>query len=392
MEQDRWIQEPDKKGKSNHFKFIAIVGLIAAGLIAFALLNREPKVDTLTLDKTNASMGIDQTDRLTATVKPDEAQPILIWESSDENVVTVTDGVVLARNAGKAIVKVSVKDQQDISATCEYVVLEPEVDIETLDILEEPIILRPGGHQQLTVSYTPENQNEKILWSSTDESIARVNPRGKVEAIKVGMAHIIATSERTGIADTAAVSVEGAGLNDKVVIQVNHPQTAQAQAPKPATAPAAKPATAPATKPATVAAKPETAQKTVQTAAPKPVPSKTTKPVQATAPAKTTKPVQTTTPQTTTASKTTTAPKATTTSKSSGSKDFGYATYKGNWPNDVRGRMEFKSSHIIDSKDPKARVAQPGDYVVGEWSEGHLVQGIWYGADNKAKGSILIGK
>lgn len=362
MEQDRWIQEPDKKGKPNHFKFIAIVGLIAAGLIAFALLNREPKVETLTLDKTNASMGIDQTDRLTATVKPDEALPILIWESSDENVVTVTDGVVLARNAGKAIVKVSVKDQQDISATCEYVVLEPEVDIETLDILEEPIILRPGGHQQLTVSYTPENQNEKILWSSTDESIARVNPRGKVEAIKVGMARIIATSERTGIADTAAVSVEGAGLNDKMVIQVNHPQTAPAQAPKPATAPAAKPATTPATKPATVAAKPTPVQKPAQTAAPKPVPSKTTKPVQ------------------------------TTTSKSSGSKDFGYATYKGNWPNDVRGRMEFKSSHIIDSKDPKARVAQPGDYVVGEWSEGHLVQGIWYGADNKAKGSILIGK
>ena len=76
----------------------------------------------------------------------------------------------------------------------------------------------------------------------------------------------------------------------------------------------------------------------------------------------------------------------------SGSKDLGYATFKGSWPNDVSGRMTFKSSHIIDSRDPKSRVAEAGDYVIGEWSEGHLVQGIWYGADNQVKGSIIIGK
>lgn len=76
----------------------------------------------------------------------------------------------------------------------------------------------------------------------------------------------------------------------------------------------------------------------------------------------------------------------------SGSKDLGYATFRGTWPNDVNGRMVFKSSHIIDSKDPKKRVAEAGDYVIGEWSEGHLVQGIWYGSDNQVKGSVIIGK
>ena len=76
----------------------------------------------------------------------------------------------------------------------------------------------------------------------------------------------------------------------------------------------------------------------------------------------------------------------------SGSKNLGYATFKGTWPNDVNGRMIFKESHVIDSKDPKKRVAEAGDYVIGEWSEGHLVQGIWYGSDNQVKGSIIIGK
>lgn len=75
-----------------------------------------------------------------------------------------------------------------------------------------------------------------------------------------------------------------------------------------------------------------------------------------------------------------------------GSKNLGYATFKGTWPNDVNGRMVFSSSHVIDSKDPKKRVAEAGDYVIGEWSNGHLVQGIWYGSDNQVKGSIIIGK
>lgn len=83
------------------------------------------------------------------------------------------------------------------------------------------------------------------------------------------------------------------------------------------------------------------------------------------------------------------APKPT---PASGSKNLGYATFKGTWPNDVNGRMVFNSSHVIDSKDPKKRVAEAGDYVIGEWADGHLVQGIWYGADNQVKGSVIIGR
>ena len=76
----------------------------------------------------------------------------------------------------------------------------------------------------------------------------------------------------------------------------------------------------------------------------------------------------------------------------SGSKNLGYATFKGSWPNDVNGRMVFTSSHVIDSKDPKKRVAEADDYVIDEWADGHLVQGIWYGSDNQVKGSIIIGR
>ena len=79
-----------------------------------------------------------------------------------------------------------------------------------------------------------------------------------------------------------------------------------------------------------------------------------------------------------------------------GTKNLGYGTYKGTLvagqPHGVNGRLIFKTTHLIDSRDSKGRVAEPGDYVIGEFYEGHLVQGIWYDANNQVKGSLIIGR
>lgn len=79
-----------------------------------------------------------------------------------------------------------------------------------------------------------------------------------------------------------------------------------------------------------------------------------------------------------------------------GTKNLGYGTFRGTFrngkPHDVNGRLVFKTTHQIDSHDPKGRVAEPGDYVIGEFFDGHLVQGIWYDINNQVKGSIIIGR
>ena len=77
-------------------------------------------------------------------------------------------------------------------------------------------------------------------------------------------------------------------------------------------------------------------------------------------------------------------------------KDLGYATWKGRMknglPDDENGTMTYKEKHLIDSRDPQGRYAESGDYIIGEFSEGKLVQGIWYDKSNTVKGSIIIGK
>lgn len=78
----------------------------------------------------------------------------------------------------------------------------------------------------------------------------------------------------------------------------------------------------------------------------------------------------------------------------SGSVNLGYAKFVGPVSNGVpngQGRMTFTTSHQIDSRDVKVRIADAGDYVIGEWKDGKLVHGKWYGSDNNVKGSIIIG-
>ena len=92
---------------------------------------------------------------------------------------------------------------------------------------------------------------------------------------------------------------------------------------------------------------------------------------------------------TTTTTKTSKASGSTKGSVNLGSAKF-TGTVSGGKPNG-QGTMRFTSSHVIDSRDPKGRVADAGDYVIGEWVSGKLVQGRWYGSDNNVKGSIIIG-
>lgn len=71
-----------------------------------------------------------------------------------------------------------------------------------------------------------------------------------------------------------------------------------------------------------------------------------------------------------------------------------YGSWTGGWKNGQphgTGTLTYSTSRTIDSRDPKGRVAQPGEYIVGEWDNGHLVQGRWFKKDG-SKEAIIIGK
>lgn len=78
-----------------------------------------------------------------------------------------------------------------------------------------------------------------------------------------------------------------------------------------------------------------------------------------------------------------------------GTKSLGYGTYKGEMKNGLphgTGTLTFSTSHAIDSRDAKGRVAEKGDYVSGLFYEGHVETAKWFGADGRVKGVLNLGR
>lgn len=101
-------------------------------------------VTGITLDQTTLSLKEGDQATLTATVAPENATDKSIsWKSSDENVATVTDGVVKALSGGTATITVTANDGSGISASCAVTVessLEFALAATQLASLNEPRI------------------------------------------------------------------------------------------------------------------------------------------------------------------------------------------------------------------------------------------------------------
>lgn len=101
-------------------------------------------VTGITLDQTTLSLKEGDQATLTATVAPENATDKSIsWKSSDENVATVTDGVVKALSGGTATITVTANDGSGVSASCAVTVessLEFALAATQLASLNEPRI------------------------------------------------------------------------------------------------------------------------------------------------------------------------------------------------------------------------------------------------------------
>ena len=66
-------------------------------------------------------------------------------------------------------------------------------------------------------------------------------------------------------------------------------------------------------------------------------------------------------------------------------------TIKDGYP-DGFGTYTFRRPRRIDMHDSEGRMADAGDYIVGNWTCGHLNYGEWYGADGVKKAFIQLGE
>ncbi len=148
-------------------------------------------VTGIELNKDNVSIDIGDTTTIKATVLPTNAtNKNVIWRSSNENIVTVKDGVITAISEGNAVITAITEDEGK-SAECNVTVTVP---IGSITLNKSSISLEIGKTDKLFATISPSNTTDKsIVWSSTNEDIATVE-NGVVTAVNVGTAVISATS------------------------------------------------------------------------------------------------------------------------------------------------------------------------------------------------------
>jgi len=153
-----------------------------------------------------AGVGIGKTMTLVAYVTPYNADKSGVrWSSSDETVATVTGGLVTGIKAGTATITVT-NASGEIKASCTVTVRSDARPITSISISRQTLALAAGATSTLSITIRPSNATIRgVTWTSSNESVARVEPNGKVIAVSAGTAVITATSDSG--AKTAACTV-----------------------------------------------------------------------------------------------------------------------------------------------------------------------------------------
>lgn len=168
-------------------------------------------VTGVTLDKTSLDLKTGDNTTLTATVNPESAtNKDVTWISDKPEIAAVEGGTVTAKAAGTAIIAVTTIDGGKI-ATCKVTVTPKTVPVSGIQV-QGAASIYVGDTTKLTATVTPTNAtNQKVTWSSNNESVATVGTDGTVTAVSAGTATITATAQDgSGISGSCVVTVQQA--------------------------------------------------------------------------------------------------------------------------------------------------------------------------------------
>lgn len=163
-------------------------------LTAFCVVNVVEKVTTIKLNTTNYRLGLNKTYTLKATVKSNAAtNPKVTWESSNPSIVTVdSKGKITGRKLGTATITAKANDGSNVEATATIRVVRL---VTSISLNKSTVTTVVGRTFALKATVKPSNATYKTAkWTSSDESIAIVDSKGNVTALKEGNVRITATA------------------------------------------------------------------------------------------------------------------------------------------------------------------------------------------------------
>ena len=176
--------------------------------LRFRVLVLQP-VSRIAITADAPSVAAGSTVALTASVLPEDASiPRILWESADERIATVDEnGNVTGVKHGNARIVAYAADGSNVRSNISIKVTQSAQEI-TLD--HPQLTVDVGRNAMLHATVLPrETDDKKVVWSSSDESVATVNAQGRVTGVSLGTCEITCASSATeGVQTVATVTVQ----------------------------------------------------------------------------------------------------------------------------------------------------------------------------------------
>lgn len=198
---DKGLVTAVKEGK-------ATITATAGSASASCEVTVEPiNVTGISISNQNLELEVEQTATLTATVSPSNAtNKKIVWTSSNNQIATVdVNGVVKGVTVGTTKIEAKTEDG-GFTASCSVTV--SPIKVKQINLNSINLSLLPSKSYKLIASIVPENAyNKKLIWTSSNPSIATVNQDGLVQALTTGNTTISVKSEDNGATSYCNVSI-----------------------------------------------------------------------------------------------------------------------------------------------------------------------------------------
>ncbi len=145
----------------------------------------------------------------------------IIWESNDEKVATVKNGVVTFRDYGSVDITATAESFTSVSATCTFYVIGEEIAKITVAEFGEnapktDFYMKKDQIMPLKVNVVPSTAlSERLRYTSDDQNVVTVDANGVLTAKNTGSAAVIVSAEsKSGetVTETITVNVNGEAL------------------------------------------------------------------------------------------------------------------------------------------------------------------------------------
>ncbi len=150
-------------------------------------------VKDIEVDKTEIILNKGNTDKITATVTPDDAtNKGVTYESGDDKVVTVDkDGNIVAVGEGTTTITVTSDDNPDVKKEITVTVKIPVTEITS----KEELILNLNTEDNVDAKVNEDATNKELIYETGDPGIAKVDSEGNVIGVGEGTTTITVTSK-----------------------------------------------------------------------------------------------------------------------------------------------------------------------------------------------------